>query len=92
VFLYFSLFLAAGKEGEEQRDIMQEDVGYTSTDSSHDASYMSWEYSQAVSEIGPTIAVGSEKAQGLKAKPVNGSEPPRATRVRDEVTHRVATS
>jgi hypothetical protein len=65
---------------------------YTSTDSSHNAPYTSWEYSQAISEMGPTIAVGSAKAQGSKAKPVNGLEPPRATRARDKATQRVATS
>jgi hypothetical protein len=42
--------------------------------------------------MGPTIAVGSAKAQGSKAKPVNRSEPPRATRARDEATQMVATS
>jgi hypothetical protein len=39
-----------------------------------------------ISETGPTIAVGSAKAQGSNAKTVYGSEPPRATRARDEVT------
>jgi hypothetical protein len=53
---------------------------------------MSWEYGQAVSETGPTIVMGSAKAQGSKAKPVNESEPPRATRARDEATQRVPTS
>jgi hypothetical protein len=43
-----------------------------------------------VSEMGPTIAMGSTKAQGSKAKPVYGSEPPRATSVRDEATQRMA--
>jgi hypothetical protein len=43
-----------------------------------------------VSKTGPIIAVGSTKAQGLKAKPINESEPPRATRVRDEATQRMA--
>jgi hypothetical protein len=65
---------------------------YTSTDSSHDAPYTSREYGQAVFETGPTIDMGSVKAQGSKAKPVNGSEPPRATRARDQTTQRVATS
>jgi hypothetical protein len=40
--------------------------------------------------MGPTITVRSAKAQGSKVKPVYGSEPPRATRVRDEVTQRMA--
>jgi hypothetical protein len=65
---------------------------YTSTDSLHDVPYTSWEYSQAVSKMGPMIAVGSVKAQGLKVKHVNGSELPRATRERDEATQSVATS
>jgi hypothetical protein len=43
-----------------------------------------------VSKMGPTIVVGSAKAKGSKAKPVNRSEPPRATRARDEVTQRMA--
>jgi hypothetical protein len=43
-----------------------------------------------ISEMGPTITVRSAKAQGSKVKPVYGSEPPRATRVRDEVTQRMA--
>jgi hypothetical protein len=43
-----------------------------------------------VSEMGPMIAMGSTKAQGSKAKPVYGSEPPRATRARDEATQRMA--
>jgi hypothetical protein len=43
-----------------------------------------------VSEMGPMIDVGSTKAQGSKAKPVYGSEPPRATRARDEATQRIA--
>jgi hypothetical protein len=43
-----------------------------------------------ISEMGPRIAVGSTKAQGLKVKPVYGSEPPRATRARDEETQRMA--
>jgi hypothetical protein len=64
----------------------------TSTDSSHDVPYTSWEYDQAVSETGPMIVVGSAKAQGSKVKPINGSELPRATRARGEVTQRVATS
>jgi hypothetical protein len=40
--------------------------------------------------MGPTIAMGSTKAQGSKVKPVYGSEPPRATSVRDEATQRMA--
>jgi hypothetical protein len=40
--------------------------------------------------MGPMIAVGSAKAQGSKAKLIGGSEPPRATRARDEATQRVA--
>jgi hypothetical protein len=36
------------------------------------------------------IAMGSAKAQGLMVKAVYGSEPPRATRVRDEMTQRMA--
>jgi hypothetical protein len=43
-----------------------------------------------VSETGPMIDVGSTKAQGSKAKPVNGSEPPKTTRARDEATQRMA--
>jgi hypothetical protein len=42
-----------------------------------------------VSKTGPTITVGSAKAQGSKVKPVYGSELPRATRVRDEATQRM---
>jgi hypothetical protein len=42
-----------------------------------------------VSKMGPITAVASANAQGLKTKPVNGSEPPRATRVRDEATQRM---
>jgi hypothetical protein len=40
--------------------------------------------------MGPMIAMGSAKAQGSKAKPIGGSESPRATTVRDEATKRVA--
>jgi hypothetical protein len=65
---------------------------YTSTDSSHDAPYTSREYGQAVFETGPTIDMGSVKAQGSKAKPVNGSKPPRATRARAKATQGVASS
>jgi hypothetical protein len=54
--------------------------------------YMSWVYGQAVSKMGPAIAMGSMKVQGSKVKQVNGSEPPRAIGVRDEATQRVATS
>jgi hypothetical protein len=43
-----------------------------------------------ISKMGPMIAVGSAKAQGLKEKPISGSEPTRATRARDEATQRVA--
>jgi hypothetical protein len=43
-----------------------------------------------VSEMGPMIAVGSAKSLGLKVKPVYGSESPRATRVRDKMTQRMA--
>jgi hypothetical protein len=43
-----------------------------------------------VSKMGPMTVVGSAKAQGSKVKPVNGSELPRATRVRDEATQRMA--
>jgi hypothetical protein len=43
-----------------------------------------------VSETGPMIDVGSTKAEGSKAKPVNGSEPPKTTRARDEATQRMA--
>jgi hypothetical protein len=42
-----------------------------------------------ISNIGPMIAVRSAKAQGLKAKPINGVEPPRATRARDKSTKRM---
>jgi hypothetical protein len=41
---------------------------YMSMDSSCDAPYTSWEYGQAVSEIGPTIAVGSVKAQSNQSE------------------------
>jgi hypothetical protein len=43
-----------------------------------------------VSEIGPMIAVGFAKAQDSKAEPINGSDPPTATRARDEATQRMA--
>jgi hypothetical protein len=43
-----------------------------------------------VSEMGPMIVVGSTKAQGLNAKSVYGLEPPRATRVRDQATQKMA--
>jgi hypothetical protein len=43
-----------------------------------------------VFEMGPTIVVGSTKAQGSKVKPVYGSEPPRTTRAWDEATQRMA--
>jgi hypothetical protein len=43
-----------------------------------------------VSETGPTIAVGSTKAQGLKATPIDGPEPPRATSTRDKTTQRMS--
>jgi hypothetical protein len=42
-----------------------------------------------ISKMGPTISGESAKAQGLKAQPVNGSEPPRATNARDEATQRM---
>jgi hypothetical protein len=42
-----------------------------------------------VSKMGPMIAVGSAKAQASKPKPINGSDPPRATRARDEATKRM---
>jgi hypothetical protein len=43
-----------------------------------------------ISEMGPTIIVGSAKAQASKVKLVYGSEPPRATRAWDEATQRMA--
>jgi hypothetical protein len=43
-----------------------------------------------VPEMGPTIAMGSAKAHGSKAKPIGGSELPTATRARDKATQRVA--
>jgi hypothetical protein len=43
-----------------------------------------------LSKMGPTIVVGSAKAQGSKAKSVYGLEPSRTTRARDEVTQRMA--
>jgi hypothetical protein len=43
-----------------------------------------------ISEMGPTIAMGSAKAQGSKAKPISGLELPRATGAKDEATERVA--
>jgi hypothetical protein len=43
-----------------------------------------------VSKIGPMIVMGSAKAQGSKVKLIGELEPPRATRVRDEATQRVA--
>jgi hypothetical protein len=55
------------------------------------APYTSWVYGQAISEMGLTIVVGSANVQGSKVKPVNESEPPRATRARDDATERVAT-
>jgi hypothetical protein len=42
-----------------------------------------------VSKMGPTIVMGSMNAQGSKAGPVDGSEPPSATRARDEATQRM---
>jgi hypothetical protein len=42
-----------------------------------------------ISEMGPTIIVGSAKAQGSKVKPIDGLELPRATRARDEATQRM---
>jgi hypothetical protein len=39
--------------------------------------------------MGPTIAVGSAKAQCSKAKPIEGLEPPKAIRARDEATQRM---
>jgi hypothetical protein len=42
-----------------------------------------------VSEIGPMIVMGSAKAQGSKVKPIYRSEPPRATRGRDEAKQRM---
>jgi hypothetical protein len=74
-----------------ENGVLKNDL-YTSTDSSHDAPYTSWEYGQAIFKMGPTIAVGNVKAHGSKVKPVNGSEPPRTTRAKDEATQRVATS
>jgi hypothetical protein len=38
----------------------------------------------------PMIAIRSAKAQGLKAKPIYGSKPLRATRARDKMTQRMA--
>jgi hypothetical protein len=43
-----------------------------------------------VSEMGLMITVGSAKAQGSIPKPIYGSELPRATGARDEVTQRMA--
>jgi hypothetical protein len=40
--------------------------------------------------MGAVNVVGSAKARGLKAKPINESEPPRATRARDEAAQRMA--
>jgi hypothetical protein len=40
----------------------------------------------SVSKMSSTIVVGSAKAWGLKTKPINGSEPSRATTARYEVT------
>jgi hypothetical protein len=42
-----------------------------SSDSSNNAPYTSWDMA-TVSKMGPTIVVGSTKAQGLKAKPTEG--------------------
>jgi hypothetical protein len=62
---------------------------YASSDSSRDAPYISRDMA-TISKMGPTFAMGSTKAQGSKTKFINGSEPPRATRARDEVTQRMA--
>jgi hypothetical protein len=43
-----------------------------------------------ISKIGPTIVVGSANAQGSKVKPINGPEPRRAIRARDEAIQRMA--
>jgi hypothetical protein len=43
-----------------------------------------------ISQMGLMIAVGTPKAQDSKAKPVYGSKPPRATRVKEEETQRMA--
>jgi hypothetical protein len=43
-----------------------------------------------ISEMGPTITVGSAKAHGLKVKLVYRTEPLRTTRERDKVTQRMA--
>jgi hypothetical protein len=47
------------------------------------------ENTTTVSETAPTIVMGSTKSQSSKVKPVNGSEPSRATRVMDEATQRM---
>jgi hypothetical protein len=44
---------------------------------------------ETISKMGPTITMGSAKAQGLKAKPTGRV---RAARVRDEATQWVASS
>jgi hypothetical protein len=62
---------------------------YVSSDSSYDAPYSSWVYDQPYPKRVPRFVVESAKAQGSKAKPIGGLEPPRATRARDKATQRV---
>jgi hypothetical protein len=58
---------------------------YVTSDSSCGTPYTSWD-TTTVSKTSPMIAMGCNKAQGLKENPSVGSEPPKATRVRDEAT------
>jgi hypothetical protein len=44
-----------------------------SSDSSNDAPYTSWDMT-TVFEMGPTIAMGSAKAQGSKARPAKSRQ------------------
>jgi hypothetical protein len=48
------------------------------------------DYTATIFKMGPMIVMGSAKAPSSKVKPINGSEPPRATRTRDETTQRMA--
>jgi hypothetical protein len=78
---------AAGLHRHDKK--VQQKQLYASSDSSRDAPYTLQDMA-TVSKTGPTFAMGSAKAQGSKTKFINGSEPPRATRVRDEATQRMA--
>jgi hypothetical protein len=62
---------------------------YASSEPSHDAPYTSWEYGNCIRNRSHDC-IGSTNAQGSKVKLINRSEPPKATRTRDEVTQRTA--